>query len=348
MSETAQSDAELPPEDRLTVEDAERFAESFRPSWHSLPAVTPSPLPGAAVPVPSAEASDVAIDSVLPRSRRRRSLALVVGAVLLFAGLIAMAMSSAHSPAPHAKQKPSAAAKAPPPAEPVKAEPAAPAAPAPTTLAQPALAAPAPTEPTPAPTAAEPTPAEAIAVPTAQPELAQPTGTAAPAVQPSPTAAAPAAAPIATAVPAAQPERVAPAAAPAEPATVRIQLQTTPETATLLIDGATVGNPYDQRLPKSGKHRVRVQAPGYRESDITLNFDRDRDLSVRLQKLRGRAARRSAPASSVAAPRPAAPAAPPPPVLSIKPAAPEKHAPAKAAPAKTPPKGAGFVSESPY
>jgi hypothetical protein len=131
---------------------------------------------------------------------------------------------------------------------------------------------------------------------------------------------------------------------PAVPTTVRIQLQTTPENATLLIDGATVGNPYDQTVSKSGKHHVRVQAPGYRESEITLNFDRDRDLSVRLQKIRtARSARRSPPpAASAPVARPTTP------VLSIRPSAPEKRAPAKPAPAKAPAKGAGFVSESPY
>ena len=362
MSDTAQSTHELPPEDRLTIEEAERFAESFRPSWHSLPAVVPAPAPHSISP--SAEASEPPIDSVLPPSRRRRSLALVAAAVLVFFGLIAMALNTARNPAPAPKTKLTIANTA-PAAVPPRPAPA------------PALVAPA--APTAAPAAQPPAePALATNEAVAQP-VAQPTGAAPSDSQPAPVAepvqaaatAVPAATnvPAAAVVPAAQPQTTPPvpmaavtppvpmaavtpsvpmaAVTPVVSATVRIQLQTTPENATLLIDGATVGNPYDQMVSKSGKHHVRVAAPGYRESEITLNFDRDRDLSVRLQKLRTarttRTARRSAPpAPSVPVTRPTTP------VLSIRPSAPEKHAPAKPAPAKAPAKGAGFVSESPY
>ena len=146
-------------------------------------------------------------------------------------------------------------------------------------------------------------------------------------------------------------QAVAPAAAPqALPAradTVRIQLKTVPTSATLLLDGTPVANPFDVVVEKSGKHRVQAQAAGYRESDFTLNFDRPRDLSLRLQKVRvvrKQAARRAAAARAPVVSREPA-------KFSVRPAPEPTPAtePPKAAPvAPKPAKGAGFVSESPY
>jgi hypothetical protein len=123
--------------------------------------------------------------------------------------------------------------------------------------------------------------------------------------------------------------------------TVRIQLQASPANASLTIDGAPISNPFDQVVEKSGKHRIRAEAPGYRETEFTLNFDRHRDLSLRLQKLRvprKPAARRHAPARASAPAREA-----------TRSSAQPVPAPAQSKPAAKPAaKGAGFVSESPY
>ena len=324
-------------EDRLSVEDAERFAERFRPSWDALPAIAPIP---AARPVPpAAVAHDVpaGIDSVVPRTQRRRNMIMVVGAVGAFFGLCALALMSASNDAPAgvdaAKPKviiaPAAApvtaaqAPAPEPAHPAPAPAASAAIPPAAPAADPALAA--------APPAVDPALAEG-AVPAPAP-AADPT-TAVPADQAVPVPADPAAA---------APAATAPA--PATASSVRIQLKTTPSDATLTIDDAMVANPFDQTVAQSGKHRIRAEAPGYRETDFTLSFDRPRDLSLRLTKLR--VARKPAPKRAAA--RPAAesarqrassrPRAEPVPAL-----APSKPAPAPAKPAK----GAGFVTESPY
>jgi len=348
-------DAQPDPEDRFSVEEAERFAEHFRPSWEPLPPVVAAPVEQKARVVVVAPDPAEELDSVLPRRQRRRGLIMVGAAVCAFAALTALAlMSASHDALPdeHAE------APAPPAAAPAAAPSAAPKpAAAPTAAAQPApaaLAAPAaPSNPTAGTSATEPAATiaaadPATAVPAGQPVPlpANPTA-AAPAQQAAPSVAAAASPPVSAVAAIAQ--AVAPAAAPeaarTQANTVRIQLKTVPASATLLIDGTSVANPFDVVVEKSGKHRVQAQAPGYRESDFTLNFDRPRDLSLRLQKVRvvrKQAARRAAPARAPAASREPA-------KFSVRPAPDPTPEPSKPAPvAPKPAKGAGFVSESPY
>jgi hypothetical protein len=114
-----------------------------------------------------------------------------------------------------------------------------------------------------------------------------------------------------------------PAPAPA-PRTVRLRIATNPEDAELLLDGEAVGNPYDADVPKGGKHRLRATAPGHRSRELTVAFDRDRSVALRLDK--------------VAAPKPKAAAKP-------RPTTPRATS-VSSTPSSS--KGAGFVTESPY
>jgi hypothetical protein len=323
-------------DDRLSIEEAERFAERFRPSWDSLPAVTPAAPEAARAAVITPEPA-VALESVLPRGQRRRGLLMVAGAVFTFAALIAMAMMSAHNEPPpeYAATKqtaPKPAKPAPPAAQPAPvaaptAPVAQPAAPAASTAGAPALAALAQA-------------AGGSAAPAAiDPATAVPADQAVPAPG-DPAQAAPTTAPEATV-----PEPTVPEPTATQSTKVRIQLRTTPATATLLIDDTPVANPFDQSVEKSGKHRVRAEAEGYRETDFTLNFDRNRDLSLRLQKIR--VARKPAARRAAIPLRAKAPARQREREREVaRPSAQPVPAPTPAPAAK--PKGAGFVSESPY
>jgi hypothetical protein len=321
-------------DDRFSVEEAERFAEHFRPSWDSLPAVAPAPVAQETRSVAIAPDLGEPIESVLPFRQRRRFLMVVGAAVCSFVALTALAMMSASHDAaatadtqarPPAVSAPAAAVK-PTDAQPATLPP--PAAPA-AIPREVAAAAGAAAEP---PTAALPAAEPATAVPTEQP--------AAPPNDPAP--AAPGA--LALAPPG------APEAATAQAKMVRIQLKTVPTSATLLIDGNPVANPFDQVVAESGKHRVQASAQGYRESDFTLSFDRPRDLALRLQKVRGvrkPAVRRAVSRASATPARAPTTASREPAKLVVRPIPDEP--PAKPAPvAPKPAKGAGFVSESPY
>ncbi|HMI90808.1 MAG TPA: hypothetical protein VK509_05560 [Polyangiales bacterium] len=329
-------DAQPGSDDRLSDEEAERFAEHFRPSWHSLPAVVAAPVqPKARVVMIAPDPTDTALDSVLPRRQRRRQLITVGVAVCSFVALTALAMMSASHDAPPdqdakasdpSEPKPATGPSAAPPAVPTRA----PAATAPADPVAVAPTVPATAVPTdqPVPLTADPTPAAPIA----------PAALAAAPVDPAPATA--------IAAPTLQPEpAAAPEAVPAQATTVRIQLKTVPTSATLLIDGTPVANPFDVAVAKSGKHRVQAEAPGYRETDFTLNFDRPRDLSLRLQKVR--VARKAAARRAAAARAPVSNREPA--KFSVRPTSDPTPEPVKPAPvAPKPAKGAGFVSESPY
>jgi hypothetical protein len=357
----------------LSTEDAERFASKFRASWEPpMPAQEAfkdearvsavSASPNAAV-FTVQEAEPIAPGEFPGAAQRRRGMLMAAAAIAGFAALVTLALVMSTRGIPDAKlakvatnQTKTELAEAPGPTPPAVAE----AAPATTGTAPPALRGGAaiaePTEPgATAPTLAaaavdgtaptgttanEPTPVEPVQ-PAALPE--QP----APAV---PAAAEAAAVPIAAAQPAAPAEpEIAPAPAPqeapAEPApaarvepapapTIHVAIAVTPADAQITLDGASVANPFDARAPKGGRHRVIAEAPGRRARDLTLNFDRDQTLDITLENLK-----------------------PKPPVAAVAVARPKAKAPAphRAAPAPAPaqavqarPKGAGFVSESPY
>jgi serine/threonine-protein kinase len=82
---------------------------------------------------------------------------------------------------------------------------------------------------------------------------------------------------------AAMPAAVVPSAVAAPtPSGVRIQVQTDPESASVLFDG----QPFDpaQSLPRdSAPHQLAISAPGYETRTMTVVLDEDRSLSVALR-----------------------------------------------------------------
>jgi hypothetical protein len=152
----------------------------------------------------------------------------------------------------------------------------------------------------------------------------------------APAPATPTAAPVApSAAPAEPAPRAVHAPAVAEkkpaarPATVRVRISATPAQAALTLDGETIPNPFEADVVKGGKHRVQATAPGRRSADVTLKFDQDRVLELKLAEPRAASTkqRRPRPPRAAAAPRTPRPA--PSPTTDSN-------------------RGAGFVSESPY
>jgi len=117
---------------------------------------------------------------------------------------------------------------------------------------------------------------------------------------------------------------------------VHIRVTTVPVTAELTLDGSSVPNPFDRLLPKNGAHLFVARAYGYSKKYSRVSFDRDRKLSLRLQRkprkslvTRRRATKTaSRQESTIAIPR--------------KTAKPSK------APSSTKSSRKGFVSENPY
>jgi hypothetical protein len=208
-----------------------------------------------------------------------------------------------------------------------------------------ATATPAPeVAPTPAPAPAAPDPAAAPApAPAAEQVAAAPAADDTSASAPAAGEAAPAPSDAPAPEPNAEPAAVA-AATPAsaalvahealaqntEPATIRVDIAASPAGAQLSIDGERVTNPFEARAPKGGRHRVLAEAPGHRTRDLTLEYNRDQHLDIKLERL-------------AAAKRPATPA----PAARTRAAAAPAHRSQPSAPSAAP-KGAGFVSESPY
>jgi len=322
-----------------------------------------------AQPVSSSVIAQVADIPVarLPGSQRKRGLLLTLGAVVGFFALAALglmssktglpqtasAARSAESPKRAAPVAATGAAKpqrTPAPPAPIAA-PAPAADPAPTDVPAPS-AAPAPAAPTaptapptpvpsaaPAPAAA-PTPAPSTPAPTSAPAAAlagQPPKSVtdmnavvayAPADK-APSPATPSAAPAARALPA--PAIAAVPDKPARrPATVHVRISAVPSQAALTLDGETIPNPFEADMVKGGKHRVQASAPGRRSADVTLKFDQNRVLELKLAEVRTAAAksRRQRPTRANAPPR--------------------TPRPASSSPAADSTRGAGFVSESPY
>ncbi|MBN1652587.1 MAG: hypothetical protein JXA30_02305 [Deltaproteobacteria bacterium] len=77
----------------------------------------------------------------------------------------------------------------------------------------------------------------------------------------------------------------APAAAPAaaaQPAKIRIQVTTIPTSAELTLDGSVVSNPFDQWLPKGGQHLFVARSNGYLKKFRRVVFDRNKELTLEL------------------------------------------------------------------
>jgi hypothetical protein len=127
---------------------------------------------------------------------------------------------------------------------------------------------------------------------------------------------------------------------------VHVRIAAAPSSAQILVDGKAVSNPYDAHAPAGEHHRVQVEAPGHTERDITLGFERDQKLTIKLERVRAPiAARPAAPARPVVhAPAPARTSTPQ--VAASTMTITPRPTPAAAKPSGT--KGAGFVNESPY
>jgi hypothetical protein len=309
-------------------------------------AAAPQPIVSSAI----AQPADLPVGR-LPGSQRKRGMLMTLGAVAGFFALAALGLMSSKTYTPKAasaarsaestKRAAPAATPAPKP-QPVQAPAPPPSAPTPTAPTEVAAPTPVPSEapvaaaaPTPAPSEAPTAPA-----PTSPPLAALAGQKPAPpatdlnaAVAYSPAAAAPASAKPSAAATA---PRVPPAAAVAEkkpvarPATVRIRISASPAQAALTLDGETIPNPFEADVVKgAGKHRVQASAPGRRSSDVTVKFDQDRVVELKLSEVRTAAARprRQRPPRTTAAP-PRTPRVP------------------NAQQEST--RGAGFVSESPY
>jgi hypothetical protein len=111
-----------------------------------------------------------------------------------------------------------------------------------------------------------------------------------------------------------------------------MQIAARPSQARMTLDGSPIPNPFEADVIKGGKHRLQAHADGHRSSDITVNFDRNRDLTLKLDPIAAPAARPKKARRARAVTQPAA-------------SAPK---PARPAPTPAPTRGAGFVSESPY
>lgn len=241
------SNAEL---DRLSIEDAERFASAFRPTWEPTMAIAAAAVAPSFHPQPAeAEPTRVAI-SELPGAHRGSAWAIAGAAILGFFVLAGLGWATTRTSAPASKAA-------------IEAQ------------QEPAI--PAPVEASPAPVAARPTP---LAAPEAAPIEAVPSE-AAPTEAPPAEAAAiiPAAEPVAAEAPAALPETNT----EPEPIMLALQISTSPREAQLLLDGAPVPNPFDARLPKGGSYRVDAAAPGYTSSNLTIELTRDRRVALKLK-----------------------------------------------------------------
>jgi hypothetical protein len=331
----------------LSAEDAERFAASIRPSWeppegkdYGAGAATPAIATGAAARNTAAAVLPAgAVEDIkgLPGSQRRRGLLITTAAVLSFLALAALGIMTSRPDVPTTRQPTGVSASngaarktaltAPKPVVSQKT--------APIAVPAPAIA------PSASDVAAPSTPVAAAAPPAAAPALPPTAVTVPPATTPAavtvqPAAPAAAAPPIAAGPPQPPAGVVANATPvserPRAPVTVHMQIAARPSHARMTLDGSPIPNPFEADVIKGGKHRLQAHADGHRSSDITVNFDRDRDITLKLDPIatptaRPKKARRARPAAQPAAsaPKPARPAA-------------------EAAPAR----GAGFVSESPY
>jgi hypothetical protein len=334
---------------RFSDEDADRFAANFRPSWEPVePANAPADsavrtsLPALGPAVVVLPEPDLPVGAFSAADQRKRGLLMAGAAVAGFFVLVGLALSMSNREMPNAPH----AAAAPPKTQVT----------APSTA--PEIAAPETTNVAPEAPSAAAAPADLRAAP---PEPAAPPEEApaevaaneATAANPAPSAAEPEApstpepaAPTPAAAPEPQPVAVAPAAPP--PAKeVHVRVTATPGSAHILLDGQAVSNPYDAHAPAGERHRLQVEAPGHNARDITIGFERDQKLTIKLERARPPVAARPAAPARPAAARAQAPARSTTPqvassTMTITPR------PAPAAPKPSGAKGAGFVNESPY
>lgn len=73
-----------------------------------------------------------------------------------------------------------------------------------------------------------------------------------------------------------------------ESSAITISVSTVPRTARIYVDNAAVrGNPFEGDFPPDGlSHRIRAEAPGYRPAAKVVVFDGDREVNIRLRRIR--------------------------------------------------------------
>lgn len=236
--------------------DADRFADSLRPSWE-VPAVRDqaawstggAPLTPASTHVDAFTSSRSSSDSlpppVLARGLDRRLLAGIGAGLLVILVTLWSLVGGEPEPPPswNGQTEASRATSTPPPVAP---EPNTPSATPPAT--PPAV------EPVTAPDLAEPAPSVPAAVP---PQATQePTTAAATTTPPAPT----------------------------RPKSVHVRISTVPASAALTLDGDSIPNPFDAWVAESGARAVVASADGYAERTWSVTFDQDQTLSLVLKR----------------------------------------------------------------
>jgi hypothetical protein len=66
--------------------------------------------------------------------------------------------------------------------------------------------------------------------------------------------------------------------------TVRLTVRTTPESATLLVDGEPQSLPYQGRVTRGASVHVLARAPGFIDYDRTMAVDEDTNLDIGLSR----------------------------------------------------------------
>jgi hypothetical protein len=88
-------------------------------------------------------------------------------------------------------------------------------------------------------------------------------------------------------------------AEPAEAIKVTLAIRTVPPTATIVLDGQTVANPYRAEVSKdNARHTLQVSARGFAAEQTAIAYDRAQDMVVTLNRAAGNRA------PIVTAPRP--------------------------------------------
>lgn len=260
--------------------DADRFADSMRPSWDmhvaeseggqwSAANVAPAahnigPAPTGRAVAPSNDSDGLPPVVLSSGIDKRMAFAGIGGLVLIIIAIWSMVDTKPDVPPPSWKgTTQTAPATAKPPA--------------------PAIATPAPVIPAPAPAAAAPT----ADLPPATPQVAAPS------------------------IPTQAPTPSAPAVTPTQPAeakTVHVRISTTPSGAELKLDGERVPNPFDAWVNRGGSHNVVADADGYTQREWSIAFDQDQTLSLVLKreeaKRPARRVRRPAPRPTTSKTRP--------------------------------------------
>ncbi len=318
------------PSSELSAFDAERFADSFRPSWEAadepeladLFAKQVAPTTGSALEEAASDAgardSDIDGEALpeLPVSKdNRKTLLLAAASTAAVALLIGISISVATQE--HELPEEARAETAPTPAD-EPASSAAPALPVQQTEAVPQQVE-AETEAQPAEPALEPSAANEAET---EPPLASAGQATASLPAPSPEA---------------KPNvpRTAPTRKQAQRNAVHIRITTSPASARLSLDGSAVPNPFDAWVARGGEHRFSASAEGYVEQSRMVSFDGDRTVSLVLSPL-------AKPPTVSPPPAPKTPAR----TVTARPRTPRKRV--KSTATRSRKRGAGFVSDNPY